>query len=102
MDDMNRFVRLVFEDGFSERDQMEARMRGYRSHVWVELDDGSRHRVTFYDVVRLSQTLEDEISAGRPYFAEPGLIILAEITLGNMEAAARALAEDGFFQGASR
>jgi len=95
-------VRLHFEDcyddGFGERDAFEALSRGYRSHVWAELDDGSRYQLTYYDVTRLAQTLEGEAGAGRPYFAEPGLIIVPEVTLANMEAAARALAAEGFFE----
>ncbi|WP_164010812.1 hypothetical protein [Pyxidicoccus trucidator] len=72
-------------------------MRGYRSHVWAEFDDGTHCRLTFFDVTRLAQTLEDERRAGRPFLIEPGLIILTEVTLANMEAAARALTSEGFF-----
>src|SRR5262245_9929411 len=91
------FVRLVFEGGFDERDEAEATLRGYRSHVWVEFDDGTRHQLTFYDVIRLSQTLDDECATGRMFFTEPGLVVVPEVTRVNMEAAARALAAEGFF-----
>ncbi|MCY1079811.1 hypothetical protein [Archangium lansingense] len=91
-------VRLVFEGGWNAGDEVDTPMRGYRSHVWAELADGSRHRMTFYDVTRLAQTLEDDSQAGRPFFAEPGLVILTEVTLPNMEAAARTLAAEGFFE----
>lgn len=91
-------VRLVFEGGWDERDELETPMRGYRSHVWAELADGSRHRMTFFDMTRLSQELEEDCQAGKPFFAEPGLVILKEVTLPNMEAAARALAAEGFFE----
>ncbi|TKD02247.1 hypothetical protein [Polyangium fumosum] len=89
--------RLVFEGGFDARDAHESLLRGYRSHVWAELQDGSRHRLTFYDLTRLTQSLEDECSAGRRFFTEPGLVIVPEVTLANMEAAARELAREGFF-----
>jgi len=59
--------------------------------------DGSRHRLTFYDVTRLSQTLDDESRTGRPFLADPGLIVLTEVTLANMEGAVRVLAKEGFF-----
>jgi hypothetical protein len=88
---------LVFEGGFDERDEHEAKLRGYRSHVWAELSDGSRHRLTFYDPTRLEQTLADEERDGRPFFAEPGLIVLREVTRSAMENAARVLAEEGYF-----
>jgi hypothetical protein len=91
------FVRLVFEWGFDERDEWEAQQRGYRSHVWAELDDASLHALTFYDIARLSQTLDDECASGRMFFTEPGLVIVPEVTRANMESAARALASEGFF-----
>lgn len=90
-------VRLVFEGGWDERDEVETPMRGYLSHVWAELADGSRHRLTFYDMTRLSQVLADECRRGRPFFTEPGLVILEEVTRPRMEEAARKLAAGGFF-----
>ena len=90
-------VKLVFEFGFDEHDEYEAESRGYRSHVWAELDDGSRHPLTFYDLTRLSQTLKDECSSGRSFFAEPGLVVVPVVNRANMEAAARTLASEGFF-----
>lgn len=90
-------VRLTFEHGFDERDEYEAEIRGYQSHVWAEVDDGSRHLLTFYDVARLSQTINDECSSGRMFFAEPGLVVLARVTRFNMETAAKTLAGEGFF-----
>lgn len=97
-----KFVRLVFEGGWSERDAYETPLRGYRSHVWAELEDGSRHRLTFFDVTRLSQELDDESKSGRPFLAEPGLVVLTQVTLANMEGAAQALAREGFFDGTER
>jgi hypothetical protein len=91
----------VFEPGWDDRDDLEAPARGYRSHAWVELDDGQRYPLTFYDVTRLSQTLDDDCAAGRRFFAEPGLIVLPEVTLANIEAAVRTLVAEGFFDAAS-
>lgn len=90
-------VRLFFEGGFDDDEDAEVLMRGYRSHVWAELADGSRHPVTFYDMARLQQTLDDECASGRPFFTEPGLIVLPEVSLAIMEAAVRILAAEGFF-----
>lgn len=88
---------LCFEGGFDERDAVEAEARGYRSLVWAEFEDGSRYQVTFYDLTRLAQTLEDERHAGRPFFSEPGLIVVERVTHRLMEAAVRALGREGFF-----
>ncbi len=94
----NTFVRLVFDGGFNQRDAEEAVSGGYRSHVWAELQDGSLHRLTFYDPVRLSQMLEDETVLGRPFVADQGLIVVREVTRENMEFAVRLLVEEGFFK----
>jgi hypothetical protein len=91
-------VRLALGGHFDERDAAEMPMKGWRGDVWAELGDGSRHRLTFYDLARLTQTLEDDRRAGRPFFSEPGLVILPHVTLAAMEQAARALAADGFFE----
>lgn len=91
------FAKLIFEHGIDEKDEFEARMRGYRSHVWVELSDGTKHRVTFFDPVRLTQELEQETELGRPFVGEPGLIVVPEVTKEYMETAARTLASEGFF-----
>lgn len=92
-----RFAKLLFEHGLDERDEADARLRGFRSHVWVELNDGSKHRVTFFDPIRLTQELEQEASMGRPFVCEPGLIVILEVTREYMETAARTLADEGFF-----
>lgn len=89
--------RLEFEGSYDERSQIEDRDRGYRSHVWAILQSGARHRITFYDVTRLSQTLDEDCASGRRFFTEPNLVIVPEVTLEVMEAAARTLASEGFF-----
>jgi hypothetical protein len=53
--------------------------------------------VTFYDVARLSQTLDDEAASGRPFLGETGLIVLKQVTLASMQASAEVLAGEGFF-----
>ena len=91
------FVRLIFEHGFDERTAFEAEQRGLLTGVWVELSDGSRHEVSFFDSVRLEQELAELTRQGRPFFHEPGLIVLAAVTLENMELAARTLAHERGF-----
>lgn len=92
------FVQLVFECGFDERDAVEVTLRGYRSHVWVEVSDGTRYPLTFFDPTRLLQELRSEEQAGRPFLAEPGLIVLTEVTRERMESAVRTLVDEGFFE----
>jgi hypothetical protein len=70
----------------------EIRMKGYCGNVIVTLPDYLRYRVCFYDPVRLQQDLTDET-----YIAEPGLIVINELTKNNMEKAVCEIWLEGYF-----
>ena len=70
---------------------------GYLSHAIVELEDGSRYPVEFIEPVRLSQEMEDYDRLNIPCFAEPGLIIIPEVTKERIERAVEYLHDHGFF-----
>lgn len=89
---------LIFGTPFDERAQFEARSAGYLSDVLVKLPDGSSYPVVFYDCTRLAQDLEYEASSGRMCVADPGMIVLPEVTLANMQAAVERLTAEGFFK----
>lgn len=97
MPDLNGSPRLVFECGFNEQDAYEAEGRGYLSHVAVDLGDGGLYPVVFYDAVRLQQDIDEEAKCGTPYLAAPGMIVLAKVTLENMQKAVLELCRGGFF-----
>ncbi len=61
------------------------------------MDDGRRYGLTFYDPVRLAQTLEDDAQSGQPYFAEPGLVVLPEVSTAAIQAAVPGLLRAGYF-----
>ena len=91
------FPKLHIEDDADGRRLFEATDRGYLAGVSVELADGSRHPVFFYDPVRLVQELEDDTKRGRAFIAEKGMIVVNDVTLDSMTAAVRELARQGFF-----
>ena len=91
------FPKLVFDYPFDERSQFEAKARGYLSHAKVQQSNGAFYPVVFYDPVRLGQDLESEVSTGRKCVADPGMIVVSEVTLENMTAAINKLTEEGFF-----
>ena len=91
------FHQLVFVTPFGEVEADEALARGYLSHVLVETSDGRLYPVTFYDPVRLRQDLEERSSQGSSFLADPGMVVIPEITASLMEAAARGLCKEGFF-----
>ncbi len=95
----NKFEpKLGFQFPFDEAAAYDAEARGYLAHVYVEFQDGSRCPVVFYDAVRLQQDLEEEAKAGRAFIAEPGLIVLPEVTLGRMQDAIAYLHKQGYFE----
>lgn len=91
------YPRLVFPYGFDKRDNFEAPERGFYGPAVVEMSGDKKYAVTFYDPARLAQELEILCVAGTAWLAEPGLIVLQEVTEDNMRAAVKQLAEDGFF-----
>lgn len=90
------YPRVVFPDGFDERAAFEVPLKGWLS-ARIEAEDGARYAVSFFDPVRLQQELEDDTKRGQPYFAEPGLIVLPEVTVEAIEGAVQSLWQRGFF-----
>lgn len=90
--------KLIFTAEFNERAAFEAEARGYWGHSVVELPEGPRVAVCFYDAVRLSQDLETVQEAGEVCIAEPGLIVLPKVTRDYMERAVKQLYEQGYFR----
>lgn len=93
---MTDYPKLTFKYGWEEKDDEETLMKGYRSDGIVQTLEGD-YPVYFIDPIRLQQDLEAETELGTPFLAEPGLIILPEITRENMENAVRQLWEQGYF-----
>jgi hypothetical protein len=89
---------VIFPTWYDARAEFEAPARGYLSDVEVQLEDASRYRLYFVDPVRLQQTLEDDVEAGRSYFAEPGLVVLPEVNTEAIRKAVACLFKDGFFR----
>jgi hypothetical protein len=72
--------RVLFPDWYDELAEVEAEHKGWLQGVSVELADGRRVPVHFYDPVRLGQDLEEDAKWGRPCIAEPGLIVVPAVT----------------------
>ena len=91
------YPKLLFDFDYNERVASEARDRGSLGGTHVQLSDGSRHPVFFYDGECIPQELAALSRWNRPFIAEKGLIVLDEITLDKMLFAVRVLAKEGFF-----
>lgn len=88
---------VTFPEWFDARAEHEAASKGYLGDVRVQMEDGSRYRLYFIDPVRLGQTLADDAATGRPYFTEPGLVVVPEITTEVIRRVVPRLVEEGFF-----
>ena len=88
--------RIIFPEGFDERAAVETPLKGWLS-AQVELEDRCRYVVYFSDPIRLQQDLDEAVKSGRPCFAQPGLIILPEVTVKIIQDAVQFLWKQGFF-----
>jgi|SRR5579884_3782295 len=89
---------IAFPEWYDARCEQETPLKGYLSDVEVRLEDGSRYKLYFIDPVRLQQTLEDDTAEGKPYYTEPGLVVLPEVTTQAIQQAIRGLLREGYFQ----
>ncbi|MFD0895086.1 hypothetical protein KBB96_00980 [Luteolibacter ambystomatis] len=83
---------LVWPDGFDE-DGCLIESKGWFNGLEIHIGD-NRFRPVFYDPVRLSQEISDELLRDG-IFSEPGLIVIASVTRMNIEAAIARMAESG-------
>jgi hypothetical protein len=89
---------VVFPEWFDARVEHETPSKGWLTGVEVRLEDGSRYELSFIDPARLQQTLADDEEAGRPYYAEPGLVVLPRVDREAVRVAVAGLVEDGYFR----
>jgi hypothetical protein len=89
---------LLFPEWYDERAEYETPLKGFFEHAVVQAGGGSRYAVTFFDPVRLQQDLSELVKLGTPYVAEPGLIVLPEVTTDAMRAAVKDLWRNGYFE----
>jgi len=93
----DNYPRVLFPEGFDERSAFECSMKGWLS-AQVESESGERYSIYFSDPVRLQQDLDDQVRRGVPCFAEPGLIVLPEVTIEAAQNAVQFLWREGFFK----
>ena len=89
------YPRLVFAHEVDDRDLAP---HGYRGDVVVELADGEAFPIYFYEPDAVREELDGRIKSGFGQFvAEPGLVVIPEITLASMKSSVLELIEVGYF-----
>ena len=92
-----KLPRLVFPDGFTDRDEWEMERKGF-VYALLECDDGCRHQVMFIDPVRLAQDIEATLQSGQPYYYEFGQVVVPEITIAAINKVLPHLVAEGFLK----
>ncbi len=82
---------------WQEGDDWLISSKGWFCHNFVELENGNRYQVCFFDKGRLVQHLDDNEKIGQSFFIENALIVLSEVTVENMEKAIKEADRQGFF-----
>jgi hypothetical protein len=88
--------KLLFPS-YSERDLIEAEMKGHCGPLVVCLPSTKQFEVNFYDPATLAQNLEVGQKSGEVCIGEPGLIIIPSVTVHYMQEAVNQLYREGYF-----
>jgi hypothetical protein len=94
MEPSDKTPRLVFPEGFTDRDAREMERKGF-VYAFLECEDGRRYPVMFIDPVRLAQEIEATLQSGQPYYYEFGPIVVPEVTIPALTQIIPHLVEDG-------
>ena len=89
--------RLVFPEGFTERDEWEMERKGF-VYALLECDDGRRYPVMFIDPVRLAQDVEATLQSGQSYYYEFGQVVVPEVTIPALTKIIPHLVEEGYLE----
>ncbi len=88
---------IIFTSGYSEGDDELASIKGHRSDVFYRDDDGHYFELNFITLERLAFDLKGNMEKGVDHFADPGMIVLAEISKDSIVKAISILVERNFF-----
>jgi hypothetical protein len=92
-----KVLRLIFPDGFTDRDEWEMERKGF-VYAFLECEDGCRYHVMFIDPVRLAQDIEATLQSGQPYYYEFGQVVVPEVTIPVITKTIPLLVEEGYFE----
>lgn len=95
--DEGGFPRLVFQHELD--DGYGIAPRGFRTDVTVEISHEVAFPVAFYEAISLCEELQARTKWGFGCFvAEPGLVVIPEISVASMKATVLELISIGYFQ----
>ena len=89
---------LHLPEGFDDRSEWEMPARGYLSDAVVELSNGRKYAIAFYDPTRLQQELDLGAAHGINWVADPGLVVVPIVNRETILDVLTKLLDDGFFE----
>jgi hypothetical protein len=89
--------RLVFPEGFTDRDAWEMERKGF-VYAFLECEGGRRYQVMFIDPVRLAQDIEATLQSGQSHYYEFGQVVVPEVTIPALTQIIPHLVEDGYLE----
>jgi hypothetical protein len=87
---------IFFPDEFDDQSVFEMSFKGW-VNVKVDLGKEGQYLLTFINLARLQQELEDNVREGIPCLSEPGLVVLSEISLDSIRSAVLFLCQKNYF-----
>lgn len=97
MEPSGKTARLMFPEGFTDRDVWEMERKGF-VYAFLECEDGRRYQVMFIDPVRLAQDVEATLQLGQPYYFEQSQVVVPEVTIPVLTRIIPQLVEEGFLE----
>lgn len=85
-------VEVIFPADF-DKYAGEVEAKGWLSGALLSVS-GKEYSLTFYDPVRLAQTIHDELERGNVFY-EPNLVVVRAVTRSEMEVAGRDIVRTG-------
>ena len=89
--------RLVFPEGFTDRDEWEMERKGF-VYAFLDCEDGRRYQAMFIDPVRLAQDVEATLQSGQSYYYEFGQVVVPEVTIPALTKIIPHLVEEGYLE----
>jgi hypothetical protein len=89
---------VSFPDGFDELAEEEAIGRGLLDNVSVKLADGRQYLLAFLVPIRAMQEASASLNSDPICYAEPNLVMIPEISVGNILRAVERLSNTGYFE----
>jgi hypothetical protein len=96
MNDTDQYPRLILDTDFGDKEEHLIEMKGMFDAL-IELRDGNRYEVAFYDSITLPQVMALQREA-MPCFFEAAVVVIPEISIKAIRQVLPYLEQQGFFK----